>query len=185
MQVQLAVLVGKHKGQKITLPLTQFVIGRDPTCHLRPVSPEVSKFHCAIARSGPRVLVRDLKSTNGTYLNGERITGTVRVKNGDVLTVGPLKFLFQITDEEGAAPSGGERESMDWLLRAPNEEENEVLDSSSDTTIIKGLPEQEPAEQKPDEGKEGPTAVAGELLREQLQKKGRHRPPAAGPEPGK
>ncbi len=177
MQVELAVLVGKHKGQKITLPLTQFVIGRDPNCHLRPVSPEVSKFHCAIARSGPRVLLRDLKSTNGTYLNGERITGTVRVKNGDVLAVGPLKFLFQITEEDEPAPAGPQRESMEWLLRAPNEEENEVLDSSSDTTIIKGLPEQELAEEKEAEGKQGPTAVAGELLREQLQKRGGHKPP--------
>jgi pSer/pThr/pTyr-binding forkhead associated (FHA) protein len=182
MQVQLAVLVGKHKGQKITLPLTQFVIGRDPSCHLRPVSPEVSKFHCAVARSGPRVLVRDLKSTNGTFLNGQRITGTVRVKNGDVLTVGPLKFLFQITEDEEVAAVGPERESMEWLLRPPNEQENEVLDSSSDTTIIKGLPDQKESEQEEVPAQEGPTAVAGELLREQLERRTKQRPTPQEPE---
>lgn len=162
MEARLVVLVGKHKGRVIQLPRTQFVIGRDKSCHLRPASPEVSKFHCALARSGPALFVRDLKSTNGTWVNGKRIKGTVRLKDGDVLQVGPLKFLVQIYNTEEGPP---ETPKMDWLLREPTQEEEKVLDPSSDTTIISGL------ESSDEQKSESTGAVAGELLREQLERR--------------
>ena len=135
MKIKLAILEGKHRGRKITLPPTQFVIGRDSTCHLRPVSRQVSKFHCAIARMGTRVLVRDLKSTNGTYLNDERISGTKRVRDGDILKVGPLRFLFQVLRNSGSRSSNDS--SLNWLLRSPNKQENKVLDAETDMTFLK------------------------------------------------
>jgi pSer/pThr/pTyr-binding forkhead associated (FHA) protein len=132
MAINLVVVDGKHRGQLIALPRTQFVIGRDPTCHLRPVSTDVSKFHCAIAHLGDRISVRDLKSTNGTFLNGARITSTAKAHDGDLLEVGPLKFRFQIVAEGGR----GSDSQFDWLMRSPNELENKVLDPDQDTSIV-------------------------------------------------
>lgn len=134
MGINMIVLAGKYRGQKITLPRTQFVIGRDGSCHLRPVSTDVSKFHCAIAHMDDRIVVRDLKSTNGTILNGKRITGTAKARDGDVLEVGPLKFMFQVIQEKtGRAVSDSQ---LAWLMRSPNELENRVLDPGQDTTIV-------------------------------------------------
>jgi predicted component of type VI protein secretion system len=169
MQVNLIVLVGKHRGETIMLPPTQFVIGRDDSCHLRPVSKDVSKFHCAVARMGERILLRDLKSTNGTFLNEQRVTGTVRLGDGDLLQVGPLKFLIQIVQDAAMLPGTSE---LGWLLRSPDEHEKKVLDSASDTGIFRGpLPPEEA--QKPLPGPEGATAVAGRFLRDYLDNRKR------------
>ena len=85
MEVKLVVLNGKHKDREIPLPSTIFLIGRDRQCHLRPHCPLVSKLHCAIAPWAGRVRVRDLKSRNGTFLNGQPIDGEVLVGDGDRL----------------------------------------------------------------------------------------------------
>ena len=137
MEAKLRVLVGQAKGREIPLPRSQFIIGRDSVCHLRPHSPLVSKFHCAIGRNAAgEVVVRDLKSSNKTYLNGHPIKGTVRVKDGDELRIGPLRFQFVIEAEpEDALPEPLRKEHFHWLM----EEGPESFDLDSDTTVV-GLP---------------------------------------------
>ena len=137
MEAKLRVLVGQAKGREIPLPRSQFIIGRDSVCHLRPHSPLVSKFHCAIGRNAAgEVVVRDLKSSNKTYLNGHPIKGTVRVKDGDELRIGPLRFQFVIEAEpEDALPEPLRKEHFHWLM----EEAPDSFDLDSDTTIV-GLP---------------------------------------------
>jgi pSer/pThr/pTyr-binding forkhead associated (FHA) protein len=174
MAINLIVLEGKHRGQKIALPQTQFVIGRDGSCHLRPVSPDVSKFHCAIAHMGDRIVVRDLRSTNGTLLNGVRITGTAKARDGDVLEIGPLKFMFQAIRER--APRAGGDSHLEWLMRSPNELESRVLDPHQDTTIIQldqlaepGSPSTVAARAtRPRVYSEEATVVAGKFLRDYM-----------------
>ena len=41
---------GKLKGQSLPITLSQFLIGRDSQCHLRPNSPAISKRHCALRK---------------------------------------------------------------------------------------------------------------------------------------
>ncbi len=137
MEAKLKVLVGPAKGREIPLPRSQFIIGRSSVCHLRPHSPLVSKFHCAIGRNAAGdVVVRDLKSSNKTYINGQPIKGTVRVKDGDVLQVGPLKFQFVLVPEpEDSLPQPIRKEYYHWLM----EEAPDAFDLDSDTTVI-GLP---------------------------------------------
>jgi pSer/pThr/pTyr-binding forkhead associated (FHA) protein len=77
------------------LPSNVTVIGRRHACDLRiPLTP-VSKRHCQLSCSGETMVIRDLGSRNGTYLNGNRID-EAEVKPGDYLQVGPLMFLIQI-----------------------------------------------------------------------------------------
>jgi pSer/pThr/pTyr-binding forkhead associated (FHA) protein len=97
MKVSLVVLTeGKASGQKIPITLSQFLIGRDPQCHLRPASAIISKRHCAILTKDGKVLVRDFNSTNGTFLNNEPIKGERQIQDGDSLRVGPLTFKVSI-----------------------------------------------------------------------------------------
>jgi len=79
MAAKLNVVEGKHKDREIPLPETIFLVGRDRQCHLRPHCELVSKLHCAIAAWAGKVRVRDLKSRNGTFLNGKQIDGEVNV----------------------------------------------------------------------------------------------------------
>src|SRR5262245_27893269 len=135
MQASLLVMAGKQKGRSIPLPGTLFVIGRDPLCHLRPHSNLVSRRHCAIACWGERVLVRDLKSANGTLLNDEKISQQMEVRNGDVLRVGDLSFSFQINRADAGEPMPELRKDLVlWLMG--ESDDSEVLDPGVATAMI-------------------------------------------------
>jgi ABC-type multidrug transport system ATPase subunit/pSer/pThr/pTyr-binding forkhead associated (FHA) protein len=61
----------------------QWVIGRAPDCDIVVNDPQVSARHCQLIRTEAGWLLRDLGSTNGTFVNGVRIHGTVTVRPGD------------------------------------------------------------------------------------------------------
>src|SRR3954466_4610239 len=97
MKLSLVVLSeGKVSGQAIPIKLPQFLIGRDPQCHLRPASPVISKRHCALITRNGKVFVRDFESTNGTFVNDVRVENQRELKNNDVLKIGPVVFKVQL-----------------------------------------------------------------------------------------
>jgi pSer/pThr/pTyr-binding forkhead associated (FHA) protein len=67
-------------------------MGRAPSADFVLHAPLVSRVHCRLEASGDSLTVVDLASTNGTYVNGERID-RVRLKKGDRLRVGRVEFL--------------------------------------------------------------------------------------------
>ncbi|HTU91686.1 MAG TPA: FHA domain-containing protein [Gemmataceae bacterium] len=100
MKLSLVVLTpGPNQGKVLEIKLSQFVIGRDPQCHLRPSSPMISKRHCALLQREDKAFVRDFDSTNGTFVNNAPVKGEVEVHNGDQLKLGPL--LFTVVVEAG------------------------------------------------------------------------------------
>jgi len=104
MKLGLLVLtVGKQEGKVLEIKLPQFLIGRDPQCNLRPASPMISKRHCAIIQRDGKAFIRDFGSTNGTYLNDERVEGESELKNEDQLKVGPILFSVRLEEDAQAA----------------------------------------------------------------------------------
>jgi predicted component of type VI protein secretion system len=85
-------IAGKSDHLRIPIDRLPFLIGRDPLCHLRPTSHFISQHHCAIWSRGDQLLVRDLGSTNGTYLNDHAVAGQQEARHGDRLKIGPLLF---------------------------------------------------------------------------------------------
>lgn len=55
----------------------------------------VSRVHCQLTAGAAELEVKDLDSTNGTYVNGERITGTARLRPGDRLGVGKIQLTVE------------------------------------------------------------------------------------------
>ncbi len=100
MKVSLVVNEGVHKGKFIPITLSQFLIGRDPQCHLRPASPIVSKRHCLLSLRDGKVFVRDLNSTNGTRVNKKRVKGERELHHDDCLQIGVISFIVRL--ETGA-----------------------------------------------------------------------------------
>jgi pSer/pThr/pTyr-binding forkhead associated (FHA) protein len=99
MKVQLIVTSpGANQGRAIPIIGTQFLIGRDQDCQLRPASPAISKKHCGIFIKDGQVTIKDLGSTNGTQVNGVTIESEVVVENGAALKAGPLEFKVEITE---------------------------------------------------------------------------------------
>ncbi len=69
-------------------------IGRSVECDIHLPSPAVSKRHAVVlARSG-EVGLKDLESTNGTFLNGKRVNRPLRLKLGDVIKIGPFSIEY-------------------------------------------------------------------------------------------
>ena len=85
-------LADKPEGLRIPIDRLPFLIGRDQVCHLRPASQFISKHHCVIWARGDQLWLRDLDSTNGTYLNDHAVIGEQQALNGDRLKIGPLLF---------------------------------------------------------------------------------------------
>lgn len=98
MQIRLRVQSGGHAGKEIEVGQERFLIGRSDSCQLRPKSESVSRKHCILAQKDGRLLVQDLKSRNGTFINEKRLPPDKAkvVKNGDVLRVGKLSFVLSI-----------------------------------------------------------------------------------------
>jgi len=93
MKLSLVVLSqGKGEGKVIPVTLSQFLIGRDPQCQLRPASAVISKRHCAVLIRGSKAFVRDFDSTNGTFINDEAVKGERELHHDDRLKVGPIQF---------------------------------------------------------------------------------------------
>jgi pSer/pThr/pTyr-binding forkhead associated (FHA) protein len=100
MKLSLEVLTeGKQKGKLLPITLSQFLIGRDAQCHLRPASPLISKRHCALLQRDGKIYVRDFDSTNGTFVNDQPVKGEVELKNKDQLKIGPIAFVVQMDAE--------------------------------------------------------------------------------------
>jgi len=104
MKLSLLVLTsGKQEGKVLEIKLPQFLIGRDAQCHLRPASALISKRHCALIQKEGKVFIRDFGSTNGTFVNDERVEGERELHNDDQLKVGPVAFAIRL--EADAKPT--------------------------------------------------------------------------------
>lgn len=99
MIVKLIVHGGKNEGAVIAINKPQFIIGRLPECNLRIESKALSRRHAQINVNDGSVTVKDLGSTNGTFVDGQKITEEVELKNGQTLRVGPLETTVQISAE--------------------------------------------------------------------------------------
>jgi pSer/pThr/pTyr-binding forkhead associated (FHA) protein len=84
--------VVKGRSATTTLKLADAVtsIGRHDDCQIRIKSSQVSRRHCELFEAGGKLAIRDLGSSNGTFVNGKKITGQQVLKSGDELTVGTV-----------------------------------------------------------------------------------------------
>jgi pSer/pThr/pTyr-binding forkhead associated (FHA) protein len=101
LQAKLKVVGGRHHGKIIPLATRKFLIGREQDCHLRPNSELVSRHHCALWVDDFAVRVRDLGSTNGTYVNNARVRGEQVLGAGDHIRVGKLDFELLVGELDG------------------------------------------------------------------------------------
>jgi hypothetical protein len=93
--------LGAERRVQIHLP---FTIGRVAPSDLVLAAADISRAHCRIDVDGDGVAVSDLNSTNGTFLNDQRLADTTRLKPGDRLVVGSYVLVYQ-EQIQAAAPA--------------------------------------------------------------------------------
>jgi pSer/pThr/pTyr-binding forkhead associated (FHA) protein len=99
---RLVLLTEGFTGRAYDLKVDRTTVGRvdDNAFHI--AEPSVSSHHCELTLRGNDVLVKDLGSTNGTFINGERTTEAV-LKPGQILRLGSVEMRLET--EAGAAPA--------------------------------------------------------------------------------
>ena len=98
MQVNLKVTSGPYKGRIFSFTQHDtFLIGRSPDAHLcLPEDRYFSRNHCLLEMNPPHSYLRDLNSTNGTFLNGQRVKDAF-LNNGDRIQCGETILVVEVT----------------------------------------------------------------------------------------
>lgn len=90
---------GQLVGQRWTIDDEAFIIGRGNDCHIVLPERQVSRHHVKIIYDNGRYVLHDLGSKNGTHLNGEQITDTAVLQDGDEIQIAlAVKLVFVGTD---------------------------------------------------------------------------------------
>jgi len=91
------IVVFKNKiMQEVKLAKETVRIGRDPDNEIHIENVGVSRFHAEIYRQEYPFYIEDMKSTNGTFVNGSFVNWKVALNDGDRITIGKHDLIFQL-----------------------------------------------------------------------------------------
>jgi predicted component of type VI protein secretion system len=131
MKIVLELLDQSSSVRKITVR-HDIVIGRGSECNLRLSAPQVSRRHCFLRIGRDGISVTDLDSSNGTWINGQRIPAGVRreLTDGTQLSLGPVRFLLHVRPETISADLVGPG-NLNELINTPNNDLTTVAHQAS------------------------------------------------------
>src|SRR5215469_15364333 len=119
---RLIVRRGPQPNQIYELSKDSLIIGRDITNDIVINDPEVSRHHAKLTRGGSGYTLEDQGSTNGSFVNGQRLTGARPLNNGDLIGLGETVTLsFEGAGMPGAAgsPTSGTMIAQSPLAQNP------------------------------------------------------------------
>jgi pSer/pThr/pTyr-binding forkhead associated (FHA) protein len=93
-QFQFVMRSGPTPGVTFPLEGDQLIIGRDSSNSVAINDAEISRKHSRLSFQGGKYVLEDLGSTNGTFVNGQRLAGPVVLKPGDVVSLGEQIVLM-------------------------------------------------------------------------------------------
>lgn len=123
------------KRRDIDVPVGVTVLGRGAECGLRVPSDNVSRNHCQVTVKPDGVLLKDLGSSNGTFVNDRRITEQ-SLKPGDLVRVGPITFTVQINGKPAQIVSP---EEIQAAMGADDSGEIPDMLLDDDATVVEEL----------------------------------------------
>ncbi|MCA9630772.1 MAG: FHA domain-containing protein [Myxococcales bacterium] len=88
----------RSKNQEFRLELGECFVGRNPACQIVLVDPRASRNHAVLRITERAVVLQDLDSANGVYLNEERIERPEKLRHGDRIVIGTQEFIFAVED---------------------------------------------------------------------------------------
>jgi len=92
---QLLVIDGAEQGRMIEITAPSLTMGRAAPSEIVLRDVEISRSHCSIYQEAGALLIADLKSTNGTYVDGRRITAPARLTDGCVVRIGRHQLKYE------------------------------------------------------------------------------------------
>jgi pSer/pThr/pTyr-binding forkhead associated (FHA) protein len=114
----LEIVRGPYSGASFSINRPVCSIGHAPDSDVRIRDDSLSASHATLLRKGNAWFVVDLRSANGTLVDGLRIAGERELASGSRLKLGRVELMFRASDGGGAAPSAKRRgrwRLMEWL----------------------------------------------------------------------
>jgi len=112
-QYQLTMRSGPVPGTVYSLEGEQLTIGRDSTNEIAVNDAEVSRRHARLTFQGGKFVLEDLGSTNGTFVNGQRLTGPRVLKSGEVISLGEqIVFVYEAVESDPGATMVSPRKAV-------------------------------------------------------------------------
>ena len=108
----LQIMHGPMAGRLYKLDRDVMIVGRNPDCDVVLQPKSVSRKHAAIVRKGTGFEIKDLGSTRGTLVNGQRLTDPILLVDGSMLQIGELQLTF---NSRVVRDRGGRRRAIDGL----------------------------------------------------------------------
>lgn len=103
-QFQLIMRSGPTPGASFILEGDQLTVGRDATNEIVINDAEISRRHARLTFQGGKYVLEDLGSTNGTFVNGQRLAGPRVLKAGEVVQFGEqIMLVFEVTSLDAGA----------------------------------------------------------------------------------
>jgi pSer/pThr/pTyr-binding forkhead associated (FHA) protein len=143
MNYTLQVVRGRTDATSLRLIDGVTSIGRHDDCLIRIRSSQVSRRHCELFENNGRLIVRDLGSSNGTYVNGKRIESQQVLNAGDVITVGGVTLRIDADTEAALSappaktgPAPGDTAEVEALTAVPDDGSDFDVDVEIDETVF-------------------------------------------------
>ncbi len=92
-------IVDMYDGERYELNMWETSIGRSNSCDIVIQYDTMSRFQAVIARRNDSWYIHDLRSKSGVKVNGKKIEKKLTIKDGDILTLGSMRFRFEIADD--------------------------------------------------------------------------------------
>jgi pSer/pThr/pTyr-binding forkhead associated (FHA) protein len=127
---RLVVLTESLKGSAYELKVERTTIGRLEDNTFQLAEPSVSGHHCELLLRGNEVQVKDLDSTNGTFINGQRVNESA-LKPGQILRLGQIEMRL-----EGVATTAGAKKPLTQTRPVSQGVKLDDLDSGTHTVVF-------------------------------------------------
>jgi pSer/pThr/pTyr-binding forkhead associated (FHA) protein len=163
--------VVRGRSASTTLKLADGVtsIGRHDDCLIRIKSAQVSRRHCEVFEVSDKLTIRDLGSSNGTFVNGKKVSGQQALKPGDELTVGAVTLRVAKLGQplQPASPESKPKAADTAIIEAvavePDEDHEEFemeFDDGDPEPEVEGIPLADAESTKPTKPKPSPKVAA-------------------------
>ena len=142
-EAALEFLSGSRRGERIALAKDRVLVGRHPSCDVALADTSVSRHHAMLHREGRGFAVEDLRSRNGTLVNGRRLAGRRALESGDELLFGEERLVFRLPPDRSVAPSP---RPVDRAETGPSTaDEGWIADAGEEYSIVSQLDLREPS----------------------------------------
>src|SRR3990167_6130084 len=123
---------GPNKGKSFDISESIITLGRDEKATIRILDQGVSRQHSEIFRLGDMCFIRDLGSTNGTFLNNNKIQEEM-LCNGDQVTIGTTVLVFE---DAAAAPANAPAPESAPKVEMEDEKEEKEFNTTTVTLAV-------------------------------------------------